>query len=73
MAKMTITHTTTDLGLPYTDQGKTPWRVKTLRMGEKTLHEEKKQTNNRVDTKVTYIPLSTHTHINNIAQLGESW
>ena len=41
-------------------------------MGEKTLHKEKKP-NNRVDTKVTYIPLSTHTHINNIAQLGESW
>ena len=34
---MTTTHKTTDLGLwrPYTDQGKTPWRIKTLRMGEK--------------------------------------
>ena len=48
MAKMTTTHTRTDLGLcwPYTDQGKTPWRVKTLRMGEgkkRALHEEKTQ------------------------------
>ena len=43
----TCTHTTADLGLwwPYIDQGKTPWRVKTLRMGEKTLHEEKTQVN----------------------------
>ena len=42
---MTTTHTTTDLGLwwPCTDQGKTPWRVKTLREGEKALHEEKTQ------------------------------
>jgi len=45
MAELTTTHTTTDLGLwwPYTDQGKTSWRVKTLRMGEKALHEEKTQ------------------------------
>ena len=45
MAELTTTHPTTDLGLwwPYTDQGKTPWRVKTLRMGEKALHEEKTQ------------------------------
>ena len=37
---MTTAHGTTDLGLwwPDTDQGKTPWRVKTLRMGEKNLH-----------------------------------
>ena len=47
MAKMTTTHITTDLALwwPYTDQGKTPWRIKTLRMGEKLLHEEKTQIN----------------------------
>ena len=45
--KMTTTHTTTDLGLwwSYTDQGKTPWRIKTLRMREKTLHEEKNPNN----------------------------
>ena len=37
MTGLTTTHTTTDLGLwrPNTDQGKTPWRIKTLRMGEK--------------------------------------
>ena len=40
---MTTTHTTTDLGLQcfYTDQGKTPCRVKTHRIREKTLREEK--------------------------------
>ena len=37
MAELTTTHTKTDLGLwvPYTDQGKTAWRVKTLREAEK--------------------------------------
>ena len=36
MTEMTITHTTTDLGLwwPYTDQGKTPWRNKQKKNGE---------------------------------------
>ena len=40
---MTTIHTKINLGLwrPYTDQRKTPWRVKTQRMGEKALHEEK--------------------------------
>ena len=42
---MTTTHTTNDFGLcgPYADQRKTPWRVKTQRMGEKALHKEKTQ------------------------------
>ena len=60
MAKLTTTHTTTDLGLwwPYTDQGKTPWRVKTQRMGENVLHEEKTQIHS-IATK-QYIQNSTH-------------